>query len=92
MSHRAKELIAGHGAAQLGSRKAAAGNDQSLTFNGFASAGDNKAGFCFFDPVHLETESDLNIALFQSKTQNIHNRIGLIGVRVYPSAVFGHSI
>ena len=85
MSKGVQQLITGHGAAQFGTCQTAAGNNQPVAFNNFLFGFQAEAAGCFLYLFHFKAQPEIDIRLFQSKSQNIQHGIGLVGVRVYPT-------
>ena len=87
MSKATQQLITGHGATQFRAGKTAAGDDQLIAENRFFRAFHVESFAGNFDLLHFKTGQQLNIGLFQRKTQHIHHGIGLIGIRVHSSGL-----
>ncbi len=83
-----QELVARHGASQLGARQTAAGDDEPVKLQGF-TAGGHEEFPVFFHLSDFKIRQNPNIFPSQRKTQNVHHGVCLVGVGVYPAALLG---
>ncbi len=92
VAQRTQQLIAGHGASQLGPGKSAAGDDELVKAEGLPGGGHQKPFPGLFDFFHLRAQPEGDVRPLQGKAQNVHHGTGLVGVGVNPAAVLRHGV
>ena len=77
-----QKLIAGHAAPQPGSRKAAAGDDQSVTFHPFLLCFHQEAGSGLANLFCFKSQFQCDVRPFQRKAEYVHHGVCLIGIGI----------
>ena len=90
VSQAPQQLVAGHASPQLRTGKTSAGHDKAVTFHRFPCALHPEPGRGFPHFLHLKPGFQRNIRPVQGKPKHIHHRVGLVGVRIYPSGFLRH--
>ena len=87
-----ENLVAPHGAPQLGACEAPAGHNEPITFYGFLSRGNEKAllGFSYF--FRFKPQPHRDIGSVQPKPEHIHYGVCLVGVGVHPAGLLRHGV
>ena len=86
----AQQLIAGHGAAQLGPRQPPAGDDEFVTVQRFPAALQTEPCGDFLHFFDFQPGFYRDIRLFQGKPQYVHHGICLIGIGIDPAGRLRH--
>ena len=92
MTKTSEQLVACHGASQLGSRQAAAGDDHLVARIRRISAAYNKSTLISPNRINFKSGNQFNIAFLQRKPENIYNGIGLVGIGVNPSGLLRNGV